>query len=92
MILNEVKFEGAKVLLKACHVSRRICEVETRRVKQVQRSETAHERVTWHEALVRPNGINRICTSHRHAVRMMAQRMAWDNSRMARRCLEGVAP
>lgn len=28
-------------------------------------------------------------TSHKHAVRMMAQRMAWDNSRMARRCLEG---
>jgi hypothetical protein len=61
MILNEVKFEGAKTLLRACHVSRSIYEVETRRVKQVQRSETAHERVTWHEALVRPDGINRIC-------------------------------
>jgi hypothetical protein len=47
-------------------------------VKQVERSATAHARVTWHAAATRSNRMERTSSLHRHAARMKAQRMAWD--------------
>jgi hypothetical protein len=47
-------------------------------VKQVERSATAHARVTWHAAAAGSNRMEGRSRFHRHAARMKAQRIAWN--------------